>query len=477
MNRERGLILLSVLALIVCGCRDPSVPKGTDDTSSGSSTATASTSATSTSVPDLATGSTDASSTGSTAICGDGIVSGDELCDGGALAGQPCPESCRFAPGETLWEVEVDYEGVTDGPRAVKCSADNQATIGGEAGREAGGTYAAFLIIGDDGDVEVKAAVSPAPEGSGSFNAVALAGNGAVAAGQRDNEAWVVRLSATGEVVWEDVFVGEPSGTEFFGNAAHVLEDGRFEFAVGIGLADSTVVGYLLRYSPAGERTATIELEAPPDPDTMVSWLASLDVTPAPDAGYILSGGISLGSGFDAYVARRDADHQTLWDAFLDSPEDPDLDVAHPVAIDGAGSVFVGMGYRPVGELDDIRVVKYSPEGDELWHIDHAGQYGRSDIPTGLAVNESGAVFVHGRIANDDAPQPFDDYDMWLARYSADGELEWESEWDGGGAGDGTYSWDDAGPIAVCPDGTLSVTGSTYRVETGSDVLVRRLAP
>jgi hypothetical protein len=423
------------------------------------------------------------SSTGTEYSCGDGIVSGDEHCDGQPIAGVECPAECRFEPGSSLWELVIDYDTRSEdvGWRSVACTSDSDLIVAGTAGHVPHGEDAYVAKVSAVGELVWGRTVRPSRTVSSDLRSLVAAPDGFFATGAASSyEAWFVKFDGDGEIEWQDLFVGTQSDTTFAGTGVVVRESGIGEFAAEVGIPASTVVGHIVRYAEDGTRRETLDVEVPPfieDGAMSISSLSLMAVTPAPRGRVLLSGGLVTQEGRDAFLQLRDADYAPIWDATVDSPDEGDLDAAREAAVDEAGFVYLAMAYRPVDGYDDIRVVKYSPDGEEVWHVDHAGPYDRPDWPTGLAVDAQGNVFVHATLSDDDAPQALHDYDMWLARYTSDGELVWQHEWDGMGAGDGTYSWDYSGPIAMCPDGTLAVAGRTFSPSTEYDILVRKVAP
>lgn len=93
-------------------------------------------------------------------------------------------------------------------------------------------------------------------------------------------------------------------------------------------------------------------------------------------------------------------------------------------------------------------------------------------------MDELGRVFVHGTVSNDaSGSQSTHDYDMVVLAYDTDGETRWEASYTGDGMGDGSFSWDRAGGIAIDPHGFVVLAGYTMTEATDYDVIVRVVAP
>lgn len=154
-------------------------------------------------------------------------------------------------------------------------------------------------------------------------------------------------------------------------------------------------------------------------------------------------------------VLRYGPDAALEWDILL-PPADQRVSPVAAVA-DAAGDLYVAATI--LGEDgDDIRVVKLArSDGHVLWTMDHDGAAPMSnDGPGGLALVPDGDLLVSGSVA--DLPAGTD---VWVRKLAAaDGAEIWTTTWTG--PGNGEYSVDVGGPIAVAPDGTFYVAAREY---------------
>ena len=154
-------------------------------------------------------------------------------------------------------------------------------------------------------------------------------------------------------------------------------------------------------------------------------------------------------------VLRYGPDLAPLWDVSL-GPEDAVIDPTEGV-VDAAGDVYVAATVNGA-DLKDIRVVKLAgADGKVKWTFDHDGAAMMSDdIAQGLALAPDGAVIVAGRVADVEK-----DDDVWVRKLKpADGAAVWTTTWSG--AGNGEFSVDQAGRVAVAPDGSVYVGAREY---------------
>src|SRR5574341_710444 len=141
-------------------------------------------------------------------------------------------------------------------------------------------------------------------------------------------------------------------------------------------------------------------------------------------------------------------------------------DVAHAIAVDGSGNVYVtGETYDSAGL--NYTTIKYSPSGDTLWVRKYNGPGSGDDVANDLAVDDSGNVYVTGRSYS---ASSLDDYAT--IKYSPAGNLLWESRYNGPG-----NSTDEAQDIAVDGNGNVYVTGFSFGSGTDFDYATIKYSP
>lgn len=96
-------------------------------------------------------------------------------------------------------------------------------------------------------------------------------------------------------------------------------------------------------------------------------------------------------------------------------------DAGRAVTTDAQGNAYVaGYMYRRGAELDFV-VLKYARDGRPVWRTSYDGPTHHTDVPSGIAVDGSGNVYVAGRSARSSGT----DHDYVLLKYSASGRLLW----------------------------------------------------
>jgi len=170
----------------------------------------------------------------------------------------------------------------------------------------------------------------------------------------------------------------------------------------------------------------------------------------APDGRCLVAGRRSSDtSGPDALVLSYDAQGGLTWSASHDGPAGG-FDLAVDVVADANGNVFLLALVAGDGSGWDFTTLKYDPAGQLLWTRRFDGPLGEEDRPAGIAVDASGHVYVagHARVAS-----PFDE-DVVVIKYDPDGNELWTRYLDGGASGP-----DLGAGLALSVDGEPYVAG------------------
>lgn len=135
------------------------------------------------------------------------------------------------------------------------------------------------------------------------------------------------------------------------------------------------------------------------------------------------------GTGPDVLVLDYDPQGNLLWSALRDGVGGFDIGV--DLAVDAGGNVYVVGLSAGDGDAWDILAIKYDADGDELWARRFDGPLGGEDEPVGVAVDAAGDVYVAGTAS---VLSPFGD-DLVVIKYDADGNELWTELIDGGAGG------------------------------------------
>jgi len=274
-------------------------------------------------------------------------------------------------------------------------------------------------------------------------------------------DAFAVKLSPSGAKLW----------------TRQLGADGAFTYGYGIG-ADTAGNVYLAGHTngtlPGNTSTGTYDLFLRKfDPDGNVLWTlqhgATLAVQVAGLAvdadGNSLVVGWTQGSldgqsnvgGEDVFVVKYDTTGTRLWTRMFGSPA---TDYATSVALDLTGNILVA-GYtrgnidgNGNAGIDDLYVVKLTPDGSTLW----ARQLGSSamDQAWSVAGDVAGNVYVAGWTRGSlDGQTSHGGQDIVVVKYDRDGVKQWTQQL-------GTSADDWAAGITVDRNGGVCVVGGTH---------------
>ena len=183
------------------------------------------------------------------------------------------------------------------------------------------------------------------------------------------------------------------------------------------------------------------------------SYDATVDVA-LDAAGNAYVTGYSLGnSGYDYLTIKYSATGQLVWEARYSGTSTGD-DVPTSLAVDAAGNVYVTGSSQGQGSSYDYATLKYSPSGQQLWVARHNGTGNSDDLAADIALNAAGRVVVTGT-SYQGASESYD-Y-VTLSYEGTSGQVSWQARYSGASGSDDL-------PSAVALDelGNTYVTGSSY---------------
>ncbi|MCI0746430.1 MAG: SBBP repeat-containing protein [Verrucomicrobia subdivision 3 bacterium] len=211
-------------------------------------------------------------------------------------------------------------------------------------------------------------------------------------------------------------------------------------FVTGSLYADYTTIAY----SGAGVALWTNRYDGAANADDVATALA------VDNNGNVFVTGYSLR---DYTTVAYSATGVPFWTNRYDGPYGDDR--AYAVAVGSSGNVFV-TGFTAVSGVagsSDYATIAYSGTGVALWTNLFNGPANKSDLPSAIAVDSSGNVFVTGTSSG------IQSADYATVAYSATGVALWTNLFDGP-----DISQDLAQAIAVDNSGNAFVTGSTVTI-------------
>ncbi|MBC7978404.1 MAG: hypothetical protein H7138_25750 [Myxococcales bacterium] len=463
--------LFAVLATLACA--DDHVDAGPEATDSSTSTTggatTGSTISASAESTSESTAADEDGSTGAQALCGNGIVESGEQCDGGEIAGLPCPVTCAFDPGQELWVARLGEAGIPEFAGGIAVDDIGAVFVGG---------YFAdpdFIVYGRVARLEPDGTWTWSQTTSSSTADVAheyldvdvdAEGDLVFAAGEIGNLCGLSAWTRSGDLAW--TVTHDPGGPDSRFKAESVVSMPRGRVLVACAQTDPAGVNplHLLEYDRQGELIVTTVIDDPvPSPsNVIVDPQLARSVT---GQSFAFGCGAPVPRPFDAWISVYDARGVPLWDMTADGPVDFDVDYYSQVAFGpDDGIVAVGTFHA---ESSDIWVHAFDADGTQRWRATYSDPV-FEDVGTGAAVGTDGSVFAHGYTRVDDAG----DVDHWLRKYDSEGTELWTQTWSDP---DSSFSWDYGSELAIDPSGFVLALGTAYTPDGEQDVIVRKIAP
>jgi uncharacterized delta-60 repeat protein len=191
-------------------------------------------------------------------------------------------------------------------------------------------------------------------------------------------------------------------------------------------------------------------------------WSYDVSVDGSGDV-YVAGGTASFGPGTGALVVLKySSSGELLWKKTWGGS---DVDCGKGVSVDGNGDVYVAGRTFSFGAGNcDVLLLKYSPNGTLLRQQTWGGSV--QDEAQGVSVADDGSIFVTGETASFGAGS----FDVFILKYSPDGNLLWKKTW--GGTGD-DYGMD----LCLDDNGNIYLTGYTDSFHPPFDLALLKYSP
>jgi hypothetical protein len=186
-------------------------------------------------------------------------------------------------------------------------------------------------------------------------------------------------------------------------------------------------------------------------------------------SGNIYVGGATYSaatSSLDYLVLKYSSSGSLLWSATYNGPGN-NYDVVSGIVVNATGEVFVTGASKGTGNFAnlDYATIKYNASGVQQW-VARYNYMSLPDVPCGIALDNSGNIFVAGGSANSITGS-----DIFVIKYNSVG-VQAASYRHAVSSGNG---WDKATALSIDASGNVFVTGSVYQINTTCDMRTIKL--
>jgi len=277
-------------------------------------------------------------------------------------------------------------------------------------------------------------------DGSYIFAGGTYSNDGDVSGNHGGQDAWIVKLNASGELEWQKCLGG--SGNDFANSILHT-SDGGYIFAGFTQSNDGDVSG-----NNGGQDAWIVKLNASGETEWQKCLGGSdndeaLSIQQTSDGGYIFAGftqsndGDVSGNhgGQDAWVVKLNASGEIVWQRCFGGSGD-DMAFSIQLTNDG-GYILAGNTDSNDGDVSgnhsgnyggrDVWIVKLNSSGEKEWQKCLGGFYDDGDVSSIQQTNDGGYIFAGATQSNDgDVSGNNGGWDTWIVKLNELGEMVWQ---------------------------------------------------
>ena len=277
--------------------------------------------------------------------------------------------------------------------------------------------------------------IQPTPDGGYIVAGATYSTNGDFTGNHGSYDAWVVKLSSTGSLQWQKVLGGTNNDAA---KSIQPTPDGGYIVAGSTDSTNGDVTGnhgnqdaWVVKISSSGDLQWQKCLGG-----TINEWANSIQITP--DGGYIMAGytysidGDVTGNHGrdDAWVVKLSNTGSLQWQNCLGGTSDDQASIIQP-SPDG-GYILTGQTVSNNGDVignhggDDAWVVKLNSMGSLQWQKCLGG--GSSDWAYNIQPTPDGSYIIAGSANSNDADVTGNHgvWDAWVVKMSNTGNLQWQ---------------------------------------------------
>jgi hypothetical protein len=251
----------------------------------------------------------------------------------------------------------------------------------------------------------------------------------------------LIKYLPNGDTAWTRLYHDFPAPD--YGPFISIGESGNIYLAGYITVSEMNTDLLLIKYAPNGD-TIWRRIYGSPSQAADGATAIALD-----SSENIYLTGFTSDSDHqwsDILTVKYDSSGTRIWTAQYNGALDY-TDMGYYVAVDNDENIYVAGDSREVNGYDDMVLIKYSADGDSLWHRYYNDEVNRDDKVRGLAVDNSNNVIMTGY-----SSVAFGN--MITIKYDPAGNLIWQRAYF-------PFEMYNSSPTSICLDsfGNIYITG------------------
>lgn len=272
------------------------------------------------------------------------------------------------------------------------------------------------------------------------------------AAGDKDFA--TIKYSSSGTQLWEVNYNNADANGDDEAVSIDVDASGN-SYVTGYSTGSGTFKDFLtIKYSPAGEMLWASRYNGKGNDDDVPS---SIKVSSAGSV-YVTGYGVGSFTSEDYVTIKYTSAGNQQWVSVYNNDSADNIDIALSMVLDISGNVYV-TGYSYGLKNEDYATIKYNSNGTEQWVARFNGNSDMYDIANGIAIDLSGNVYVTGFSYDSVSAENYA-----TIKYNSSGVQQWISIFNGS-----ANDFDITSGIAVDNSGNVYVTGYSYNNSTSED--------
>lgn len=266
---------------------------------------------------------------------------------------------------------------------------------------------------------------------------------------------FAVKYNSSGILLWSDTYNGPGNGNDIAYSSA--LDNSGNLYVAGESKGDNTDRDYILiKYNTTGDRQWIRRYNGSNNNADIASKVI-LDNSGNP----VITGHSSeSGTMLDIVTIKYSSNGDLLWKKNYNGNANGN-DLSNDIALDNIGDIYVAGSTLRTGTLNDLLVIKYSGEGEELWTVTYNGTANGNDNAASVTADNNGNVIFTGSSAGSGSG-----LDYVTIKLSPDGGIVWIKRFSTTGV-----TFDEPKDIVSDHSGNVFVTGTSTGFSTSYDYL------